>query len=170
MQRLYNSEIGLRPERAVRIGGLAVVRIQFADDVEAVFRHHLLGSAPVVISQCEPRVVRRVGTVRIVRPLIRIRKECVIERVHRRIRHLRFLPCGFHSHVNACPVGRGQCHFRIDIISAVVVVDEHSVLVVEAEGDIVCAFSGAAAEREVVSLRERIAEQQVIPVRVHVPQ
>ena len=141
MKRFDDAEVGLRTESPVGVDRLGIVGIKLAEDVESVFRQHLFGTSSVVVSEREPGVVRRIGTIAVVRLLVRIREICIVERVHIRVRHLGFLPCGFHSHVDACPVRRGQCHLRIDIVSAVVVVDEHSVLVVEAEGDVVCAFS-----------------------------
>ena len=46
-----NADVCLRAESSVRIDCLAVVRVQLAEDVEPVQRHHLLGTASVIISQ-----------------------------------------------------------------------------------------------------------------------
>ena len=51
MEFINDAEVCLRAESPVRIDCLAVVRIQLAEDVEPVQRHHLLGSASVIISQ-----------------------------------------------------------------------------------------------------------------------
>ncbi len=170
VQRLGYPEVGLRPDGAVGVAGLAVVGVQFAEDAEAVLRHHLLNSASVVVAQGEPSVVRRVGSVLVVGLLVRVREVGVEERVHGRGRHLGFLPGGLHSEVQPDPVRRLEGHLGVDVVASVVVVDQHSVLVVDSERDIVGVLLGAAAQRKVVSLREGVAEKQAVPVCVHIPQ
>ena len=140
MKRFYDAEVGLCAESPVGVDRLGIIGVKFSEDIEPVFRQHLFGASSVVVSEREPGVVCRIGTVTVVRLLVRIREICIVERVHIRVRHLGFLPCGFHSHVDAGPVRRGQCHLRIDIVSAVVIVDQHAVLVIQAERDVVCAF------------------------------
>ena len=51
MEFIDDAEVCLRAESSVRIDCLAVIRIQFTKNVEPVQRHHLLGSASVIISQ-----------------------------------------------------------------------------------------------------------------------
>ena len=51
MEFINNADVSLRSESSVRVDCLAVIRIQLAKNVEPVQRHHLLGSASVIISQ-----------------------------------------------------------------------------------------------------------------------
>ncbi len=57
MQRLDEPEICLSTESSVGVDRLGVVGIKFTEDVEAVFGHHLLCTASVVIAESEPGLV-----------------------------------------------------------------------------------------------------------------
>ena len=152
MQRLGDSEVQLRTESSVGVGGLGIVRIQLTKNVESAFRHHLFHAATVVIAERKPRIVSRIAAVRVISPLVRVRKISVEERIHERVRHLRFLPGRLHADIHASPFGRGQCHFGVDVVAPIVVVDEHSVLIVETKRHIICALVRASACRQVMSL------------------
>ena len=170
MQRLRQLQVQLAPDRRGRVHGFCIVRVKFPEYVESVQGHHLLHAAAVVVAQGEEGLICGIAPVILVWLFVGVCEICVAEGVHIAVRTLGALPGGLHAHVQPDPVTGAHHHIRIQAVTLVSVVDEHSVLVVHAAGNVVGVLVRASADREVVVLGEGVPEQMAVPVRVHLAQ
>ena len=164
MERPGYPDVNLPPDGVGSVDGPGIIAVQLAKYAESVFRHHLLNSAPVVIPERKIGVVPGISPVPVICFFVRVGKVGVGECIYRAVGAARFLPCRLDAEIQTHAIVRAHCHVCAEIVAVVAVVDEHSVLVVDASGHIVGVSVRAAAQRDVVVLGKCVAEQKVIPV------
>ena len=164
LQHLEYPYVGLGPEGVGDVHRRRAVQLQFLEYVEAVQRHHFLHSASVVVAQRKVGVVRRPAAVLIAHLLVRVGEVGIFEGVHVAVGALRTLSREIVAYVQLYPARRSQGEAAVDVVALIAVVYQHAVVVVVAQGYVICRLVAASAEREVVVVGEGVAEKFPIPV------
>ena len=167
-QRFKNLHFNGPPHRIGHVDRSGPVVVELPKYTEPVFRHDLLDSTSVIIAQRKIGVVGSICTIVIICPLIWIGKIGIFECIDITVWRHRRLSC--HIVADLYPEAFNRCHGHlcIDAISLVIVAYEHSVVIIEAHCDIVCALVGTSAERKMVIVGKRITEQMTVPISIDI--